>query len=314
MCERAGTEGTAYRMIVRYLDLDLMINGIMDLFLLLLTARLLNTSIRIQRLLGGVIVGEFPVILSAYWPASSLLFLSKILTPFAMVWVSFAPVGTRSYYKRLTLFWILSAGLGGGVYALWGWAEFDGFASSAFRLGTQNFWILPLGALLWWGGQKLWLRWLSRTMQLKPALYELSIDFGVESEIVKVRAMLDTGNQLRDPLTGTPVLLVEEETVATSFPEDLRSILQAPWRELEDPWPWLWKADPIWMRTFVFIPYQAVGHKSWLLGVRPNRVYLSSSSEVREIKATLALVQQSLSPDGEYQALLHPEHVQGSGG
>jgi stage II sporulation protein GA (sporulation sigma-E factor processing peptidase) len=129
-----------------------------------------------------------------------------------------------------------------------------------------------------------------------------------------VRALLDTGNQLRDPLTGIPVLLVEEEIAASALPEDLRSVLQAPWREMEDPWPWLWKADPLWMKTIVFIPYQSVGHKSWLLGIRPYRVFLSSTPEGQEIKATLALVQQSLSPDGEYQALLHPEHVQGSGG
>lgn len=298
----------------RYLDLDLMINGIMDLFLLLLTARLLNISTKSFRLLGGMLLGEFTVLLSAYWPASTLLLLSKILTPFAMVWVSFTPVDWRVYLKRLILFWILSAGLGGVVYALWGWAEFDGFVSSVFSLGTRNFWILPLGVLLWWGGQKLWLKWLTKTMQLKPVLYDLGIDFALDGEPLKVRAMLDTGNQLRDPLTGAPVLLVEEQIAATALPEDLRPVLQAPWREMKDPWSWLWKADPLWMKTFVFIPYQAVGHKSWLLGIRPYRVYLSSKPGDQEIKATLALVQQSLSPDGEYQALLHPEHVQGSGG
>jgi stage II sporulation protein GA (sporulation sigma-E factor processing peptidase) len=299
---------------VRYLDLDLMINGIMDLFLLLLTARLLNIPTHNYRLLGGVILGEFPVLLSAYWPASTILFLSKLFTPFVMIWVSFVPVSWRVYLKRLISFWILSAGLGGVVYGLWGWAKFDGSASSILSLGTRNFWLLPFGLLLWWGGQKLWLRWLSKTIQLKPVLYDLGIDFTAESEPLKVRALLDTGNQLRDPLTGIPVLLVEEEIAASALPEDLRSVLQAPWREMEDPWPWLWKADPLWMKTIVFIPYQSVGHKSWLLGIRPYRVFLSSTPEGQEIKATLALVQQSLSPDGEYQALLHPEHVQGSGG
>lgn len=301
-------------MIVRYLDLDLMINGIMDLFLLVLTARLLNVSTRSYRLISGMFLGGFPVFLSVYWPASFLLTLSKLLTPLAMVWISFAHVGIRVYFKRLTLFWILSASLGGGVYALWGWAEFDGSASSTFSLDTWNFWILPLGVLVWWGGQKLWLRWISNTMQLKPVLYEVLIDFGAESKPFKVRAMLDTGNQLRDPLTGTPVLLVEEEIAATALPKDLYSILQAPWRELEDPWPWLWKEDSSLMKTFVFIPYQAVGHKSWLLGIRPQHVFFNSSNESQEIKATLALVQHRLSSDGAYQALLHPEHVQGNGG
>lgn len=299
---------------VRYLDLDLMINGIMDLFLLLLTARLLNLPTRPLRLLCGVLMGELTVVFSAYWPATSLVMMSKFLTPFGMVWISFTKAEIRAYLKRLILFWVLSTSLGGLIYALWGWAEFNGLDSSVLVLGVKNFWLLPLGVLFWWGGQRLWQSLLATTMSLKPVLYDLVIDLGVPSKPVEVRAMLDTGNRLRDPLTGTPVLLVEEEIAAAALPEDLQSVLQGSWRELEDPWPWLWKEDPSWMKTFVFIPYQAVGYRSWLLGIRPQRVSFSSTSEPQEIKATLALVRQSLSPDGAYQALLHPEHVQGSGG
>lgn len=301
-------------MMVRYLDLDLMINGIMDLFLLLLTARLLSTSPSFYRLLGGVLIGEFPVLLSAFSSVQSLLMLSKFLTPFAMVWVSFTKVGIRTYIKRLTLFWILSVGLGGGVYALWGWVEFDGGPSDALRLGVQNFWVLPLGSLLWWGGQKVSLNWLSNVRKLKANVYDVLIDFGEHSKPIKVKALLDTGNQLRDPLTGTPVLLVEEEIAVAGMPLDWQTIIQGSWRDLDDPWPWLWKEDSSWMKTFVFIPYQAVGHKSYLLGVRPQRISVGSSSEPQDIRATLALVQHSLSQDGAFQALLHPEHVQGSGG
>ncbi|WP_434511519.1 sigma-E processing peptidase SpoIIGA [Desulfitobacterium sp. AusDCA] len=300
-------------MMVRYLDLDLMINGIMDLFLLLLTARILNTPPSFYRLLGGVFIGEFPVLLSAFGSVPFLLTLSKFLTPFAMVWVSFTKVGIRTYVKRLTLFWILSVGLGGGVYALWGWVEFDGSSSNALRLGIQNFWVLPLGSLFWWGGQKVSLNWLSNVKKLRASVYDVLIDFGEHSNPIKVKALLDTGNQLRDPLTGTPVLLVEEEIAAAGMPADWQTIIKGSWRNLDDPWPWLWKEDSSWMKTFVFIPYQAVGHKSYLLGIRPQRILLGSS-EPQDIQATLALVQHPLSQDGAFQALLHPEHVQGSGG
>lgn len=302
------------RMMVRYLDLDLMINGIMDLFLLFLAARILKITPCFYRLLGGVLIGEFPVLLSAFDSVPLLLTLSKFLTPFAMIWVSFDNVGIKAYIKRLSLFWILSVGLGGGVYALWGWAEFDGSSINALSLGVENFWILPLGSLLWWGGQKFTLNWLLRAMKLKANIYDVLIDFGEQTKPIKLKALLDTGNQLRDPLTGTPVLLVEEEIAAAGMPADWQMILHASWRNLEDPWPWLWKEDPSWMKTFVFIPYQAVGNKSYLLGIRPRRILLGSSSEPRDIQATLALVQHSLSQDGTFQALLHPEHVQGSGG
>lgn len=302
------------QMMVRYLDLDLMINGIMDLFLLLLTARILNITSCFYRLLGGVLIGELPVFLSAFDSVSSLLALSKFVTPFAMIWISFDNIGIQAYIKRLSLFWLLSVGLGGGVYALWGWIEFDGSSLNALSLGIKNFWILPLGSLLWWGGQRVTINWLSRAMKLKADIYDIVIDFGEQSKPVKLKALLDTGNQLRDPLTGMPVLLIEEEIAAAGMPADWQTILHAPWRNMEDPWPWLWKEDPSWLKTFVFIPYQAVGHKSFLLGIRPRRIWVGSPAESRDIQATLALVQHSLSQDGAFQALLHPEHVQGGGG
>lgn len=296
----------------RYLDLDLLVNGSMDALLLILTARLLNVPLRLKRILGGVLAGEIPVILSAYAPVSLVFEISKFFIPWIMVWIAYPLRGHRPYLKALLLFWILSAGLGGLVYALWGWISFDGFVGNSLRIGLKNLWILPLVAFFWWMGQRAWHNGLTSTAQLRSTLYDLRIDFGATSGPVSIKALLDTGNQLRDPLAGTPVILVEEEVAAAGLPEELLPVLKAPWQGLEDPWPWLWNADPAWIRYFVFIPYQGVGHKSWLLGIRPQQVICTSSPEPREIKATIALVQQVLSKDGAYQALLHPEHVRGA--
>lgn len=297
----------------RYLDLDLLVNGSMDAFLLVLTGRLLNISLRSKRVLGGTLAGEIPVILSAFWPGSILFELSKLIIPFLMVWLAYPHRGIRTYLKELVLFWILSAGLGGLVYALWSWLNFDGVMNRTLRIGLQNLWLLLLIAAFWWAGQRAWQRWMKVSANVSSSLYNITIDFGPGSP-VQVKAMLDTGNQLRDPLTGVPVILVEEEVAAAGIPENLLPALNASWREQEDPWPWLWTMDPEWMKHFVFISYQAVGHKSWLLGIRPHRVFCHSFSEPKEIKATLALVKHVLSSDGTYQALLHPEHVQGAEG
>jgi len=300
----------------RYLDLDLFVNGSMDALLLILTARLANVHLRPQRILVGVIAGEIPVILSAYYPGSFGFTLSKFLIPWIMVWLAYPWRGIRQdcrpYLKTLLLFWILSAGLGGLVYALWNWASFDGLLGDYLQIGLKNLWLLPLAVALWWAGQKVWHKMMMSSAQLKSSLYDLSIDFGAASGAIPVRALLDTGNQLRDPLTGYPVILIEEEVAAAGIPEKLRPALNGGWQELADPWPWLWKEDPAWLKYFVFIPYQGVGHRSWLLGVRPQQIKCTSSLATHEIKATLALVQQVLSTDGAYQALLHPEHVQGA--
>ncbi|NMA70222.1 MAG: sigma-E processing peptidase SpoIIGA [Desulfitobacterium sp.] len=289
----------------RYLDLDLLVNGCMDALLLILTARLLNLSLQRKGLVLGVMVGEIPVLLSAFFPESLGFELSKYFTPLLMVRLAYPYRSIRKYGKTLLLFWILSAGLGGVVYALWGWLN---SSKALLRVELKNLWILPIGAFLWWLTQKAWHRMLSSAAHLKKTIYELAIDFGGEE--IAVKALLDTGNQLRDPLTGNPVILLEEEIAATALPQEFLPALEGAWQEEGDPWSWLFQRDPQWLKSFVFISYQGVEHQGWLLGFRPQKVVCTSLPEPLELKATIALVKYPLSPEGIYQALLHPEHLQ----
>ncbi len=296
-----------------YLDLDLLINGGMDTFLLIVTGRMLSNPIKPLRVVYGALLGEIPV-LFALGPSTIWLTLSKILIPLLMVWITFPTKSCSRLGKTLTVFWLLSSGLGGFVYALWGWVNFQGaFESGNLDLALNNSWLLPLAAFLWWRGHLAWQRWRIQQMVLDQVIYDLEIDFGEDGGIAKVKALLDTGNHLRDPLNNVPVILLEEEVAATLMPERLRCFLQTPWQESPDPWPLLWKNDPELLTSLVFIPYQGIGRQSWLLGVRPRRVSFNDKTGKREFAATIALVQQVLSSEGSYQALIHPEHIQKGG-
>ena len=297
-----------------YLDLNILINGGMDALILILTSRLIHLPVRPRRILAGVLLGEIPVVLACYstphWTTSIKWFI-----PFLMVGAALSTRRLYTFIKAMVGFWLLSAGLGGFVYASWGWAQFDnGLGGGLFSLALNNLWILSLGALMWWFLQRLWQRWQERNSALEQLIYDLEIDFGSEERgVVCIKALLDTGNHLRDPMTGYPVILLEEEVAAASLPEDMQSFLDSPWKDYADPWPLLWKANPNLIKHFVFIPFQAIDRKSWLLGIRPQRVTCIDKKGAREIKATVALVKQVLSSEGEYQALIHPEHVQKGG-
>lgn len=293
-----------------YLDLDMLINGSADALLLILCGRLLQRPVLVKRIVAGVLAGEIPVLL-AFKPQWPWFELSKYLIPLLMVGMAYPWQGVKPYLKTLVVFWILSAGLGGFVYALWGLSQYQGLgSSSSFRLNLSNVWVLPLSAGLWWGGHKAWQRWQRRVALLSPALCEVEIDFGKEGESVRVAALVDTGNDLCDPLSGIPVILLEEEAAVGATPDSWQEIFELPWRQADDPWPLLWQKNPHWMENFVFIPYQSIGSRSWLLGVRPRSVEIIKEGGRNQVRATIALVPQNLSPEGEYRALLHPDHVQ----
>lgn len=300
-----------------YLDLNILINGGMDALILTLTSRLICLPVHPSRILLGALLGEIPVILACY-SVPTWTTLSKWVIPFLMVGAAFPARRLSTFLKALAGFWFLSTGLGGFVYASWGWVQFDkGLGGVLVSLAQDNLWILPLGALMWWFLQRQWQRWQERNSILEQIIYELEIDFGGEEYgicgVVRFKAMLDTGNHLRDPLTGFPVILLEEEVAAASLPDNMRSFLNIPWKDSADPWPLLWKVDPSLVKHLVFIPFQAIDRQSWLLGIRPERVTCFDKKGSHQITATVALVKQVLSSEGEYQALIHPEHVQKGG-
>lgn len=297
-----------------YIDLDILINGGMDAFLLMLVGRAIHLPVQARRILAGALIGEIPVLLACY-SASPWTMLSKWIAPFLMVLAAFPVSNFSAFLKASAGFWLFSAGLGGFVYALWGWVQLDnGLGRDTFSLALNNIWVLPLLALAWWLIQRLWQSWLEKKSMLKQVLYDLEIDFGGENNgVVRIKALLDTGNHLRDPLTGFPVILLEEEVAATSLPDHVRSFLKIPWKDCADPWPLLWKINPSLVKRLVFIPFQAIDRQSWLFGIRPERVTCFDARGSRQIHATVALVNQVFSSEGEYQALLHPEHVQKGG-
>ena len=297
-----------------YLDLDILINGGMDALLLVLLGRLLHLPIRPHRILMGVVLGGIPVVLACYsgppWTT-----LSKWVIPFLMIGVAFPTRKLKAFFKTVIGFWLLSAGLGGFVYASWGWVNFEeGLGNQHLILVLTNLWILPLAAVVWWLFQFFWQKWQERNSILEQIIYDLEIKFGGDDrEVVRIKALMDTGNQLRDPLTGRPVILLEEEVAAGAMPDNVRAFLDIPWQDLADPWPLVWKTNPSLVKQIVFIPFQTIDRQSWLLGIRPERVMCYDKKGFRQIHATVALVKQVLSSEGEYQALLHPEHVQKGG-
>lgn len=295
--------------IAGYLDLNLLLNGGMDGFLLVLTGQMLHYPVRGRRIALGVLIGAVPVVLAVF-PPSLGAELSKVITPAAMVGVSFPWTGWKNFAKAFVGFFLLSAGLGGLVYALWDWAQWNGsYTGRSLQIVLGNLWLIPVSAALWWSGQKAWHRWQSRRLLMEEILYDLEIDFGVEGKSIQVKALLDTGNHLRDPITQKPVILLEEGVAKGALPPKVQGLLETVGRDVPDPWAWLAEKEPELLRQVVPIPMQTVERQSWILGVRPKAVRRlgTADGEKDDFVATIGLVQQILSKEGEYQALLHAD-------
>ncbi len=262
------------------------------------TAEVLGYRIRHSRLFAALILAGFidaVVILSlhfGYLPVYAAVPIA-ILSILPTVRVSFGPL-------PLAKFAIVSGHVL-GISAL----AFGGAQATAYLTGRQ---LIPtliglIGTVLatteiGWGYVRRRFRdWL---------LYvPLRIRFG-DIEF-KVNALVDTGNKLKDPLTGSPVILLEYSAAAEFLPEEVRRAFMAfDAGDLGLISQLL--ADSPWFSRFRVIPFVSIGEEKGLLpGFRADEILFSDGARNFSSKnVVIGIHVNKLSKEGAFEALVHP--------
>lgn len=142
-----------------------------------------------------------------------------------------------------------------------------------------------------------------------------------------IPALIDTGNELKDPLTGAPVIIVESEAIQNILSKEIADTLTG-----SDPFPGALLTDAYWAKRFRMIPFRSLGCENGLLpGFKADRIKIRYdgpekepvSSAVadadperkddtdlhKETTAIICLYNKALSDSHRYSALLSPELV-----
>lgn len=213
-----------------YLDLAVLLNFLVDGLLLMGTNRLAGHPPNWRRCalaaaVGGMYAGVcllpgFCFLGHGFWWLVFLALMGRI---------AFGP--DRSGWKRCGLFVILSMSLGG----------------MALGMGRTGFPVLLLG------GGLLWL--LCGIGFAGPVGREyVPLEIRHLERVVRLTALRDTGNTLRDPITGEPVLVIGADTA-----RELTGLTAA---ELRSPLETAGKGRISGLRL---IPYRAVGQPAGML-------------------------------------------------
>lgn len=291
-----------------YLDIVLLVNGAMDAFLLVFTAHLLRKRISGLNLFLAVLLGEIPIFFVLF-ELTGLVAVSRVIIPLLMVGIGLRTRSVGEMAKGLLYFSLLAAGCGGIYYALAGWLGMTG--GDGVYLSLKDLWVLPVIALVLIGGYRIWARVQNANLILDNILFDTEVSFD-NGESLRVKALLDTGNELRDPLTGTPVMILEERIARKVIPEKIREFLELPWRDSANPWSYVWNDEELCLHKLVFISAKGINGQTWLPALRLGKVKIVQGDREWEQLVTVALVPQVLSAESKFQALLHPEHIQKS--
>lgn len=260
---------------VIYLDVVLIENFIIDLFLLKSTSKVLRINCITKRLFLAALLGS---IYTVTMVISDLRFLSimpfQILMAFIIICVLFKDVGVKVRLKATGIFILLSAMLSGLCLFLSLSSNYSFTIGFNLKESTLKNIILSL-MILYLVCDRV-IGYLRERTFINNFIYDVEIEFS--NFKYNLRAFLDTGNELREPLTNLPCILVEEKYIENCKEEEEKMYL---------------------------IPYSAVGIKGTLKGIRCKSVKIRRGGEAwRNIEAIICPCKEVFSIENDFNALL----------
>ncbi|WCK56842.1 sigma-E processing peptidase SpoIIGA [Aneurinibacillus sp. Ricciae_BoGa-3] len=295
-----------------YADVIFVVNFIIDFMLLAATAYFCRVSLRRRRTALASTCGALYTLFLFFPPLSFAYTLFwKFIFSCLMILISFGRMQPRKFIRVLVSFYCISFFIGGGLFAIHYLFQqqnviLNGIAATRTGAGLPvsgpSLLLIAAGfPLLWWLSKKGY-KGLEACRQQDVQHVDVLVTIGEKN--VRCVGFIDTGNQLHDPLTRTPVSIMELSLWENVLPDNLLEAVRKGTGFDTD----LSAIDEQWLPRIRLIPYRTVSAQmSFLLAIRPDAVTIQTNGEAYEGKMYIGLRAESLSSAGSYQAIIHPK-------
>lgn len=294
-----------------YVEDLLALNFMMNVSLLYLTARLAGKKpSRLRLFAGGLFAAFYSLII--FWPQALVAYTwaGKLVVSVLLVTFTFRPRRVVELARLCGAFFLASFFLAGTIFALY----FFGSAPSMVRGGI--FYLTPprpgmlftgiLVAFLLISG--VW-HFSERVRKSKEWRYRLLLRNGGKEVVVS--AFVDTGNQLRDPISGKPLCVASYGAIKELLPLALQTAYQAG----GDPIAALCALSGEEAGFYSVVPFRSLENAGMLVTFRPEQVFVECKvgrTECRDL--VFAITAKVLSLDNDAEILLSPAIVEKIGG
>jgi stage II sporulation protein GA (sporulation sigma-E factor processing peptidase) len=303
-----------------YIDLIFLTNFMFDAAMIMVTAGLRRTSIRYWRMIVASFIGAIYSILM-FFPAFYLLYTlpSKLVFSLILVFVAFGYRSVQQFARNLGMFYLIHFATAGAVFAVHYLLLSSGEVMRSILLTPSGSTAFAIESGLWmaipvFAGALMFFRMVFKSSLRTEALTSYVADVKVEIDctIRSCKGLIDTGNQLYDPLTRTPVMVMECEQWLDSLPDIWVRRIRS--NEVDLIIASLDKEEFMWSDRLRLIPFRGINRGTqFMLALKPDKVTITMNQTTYEInKVLIALDGGKLSMNDSYQALVHPMLVQTS--
>lgn len=292
-----------------YIDIVLIENLIMNYIILLTVAIVLKIHRNNVRILGSSLIGALYAIFAytSTLEIYSTIFV-KILLSIIMIYIGFKPQNIKILCKQILLFYLTSFVFGGAAFSLLYFIKpQDIFMKNGVLLGTYPLKTVMLSAIVGFIVVVITFKIVKNRISKKDMYCK--IDISLNNKNIETIAMIDTGNLLKEPITNTPVIVVEHTLLYDVIPKEilnnLNEILGGDFSNVPE------KIKNEYMLKLKVIPFTSLGRQNgMLLGIKADNVKVVKEEEIHIVNKTIVgIYNKSLTKKGEYRALVGLEVI-----
>lgn len=284
-----------------YIDLILLENIIMNYIIILATGMICRVKVKHIRLFLGSIVGAVYAILVYIIDLEIYINpIIKLIVSACMIYISFNSGNIKMLLKQLLIFYLTSFCFGGAAYYLLHNINPSMIQSvDGVLTGTYPIKIAILGEILGFFIINISFKIIKNKLTKKDMVYEVEIAYKEKSSNIKV--ILDTGNLLTEPITKTPVLIVESKKLKGIIPEDILNNIENVMYNNS-----LANIDEEIKKRCSIIPFSSIGKNNGIImGFRPDyiKIYTEEGEEIRK-KVIVGICNNKIEKNGLYSGLI----------
>lgn len=273
-----------------YIDQYIIINLILNYVILRITKNIIKSKSSNPRLFFSSFAGAIFAILLLF-PQTEFITntMGKIIFSLVLTAISFKSENLKAFLKNLIVFYFVSFTIGGCGYALLNIVNKGNHFDTARLLCITiflSYLVLSVTSTLY-----------EKYLRYDNLIHNIKIKVGEQE--TETECFYDTGNNLFDPISKLPVIVININTAKNLLPQSLIYEL-------------LHKKDVVKIYfsycmdiKLKLIPYNTVSDSGFMIGFAPTEVYIDG----KKTNAVIGISSTMISSDKKYNAIINPQTI-----
>ena len=287
-----------------YVDVIFLENIIINYIILYVTGIISKTNIKQLKILLGSIIGATYAII--YYILNLKIyssFIIKIVLSIIIIYVSFNPKKFKILFKQVILFYLISFVFAGATIGIIYMVNFQNITiQNGVLVGNYTIRTILIGIIIAYFLVMIGEKIIKTKFSKKDMICDIEVSF--ENKKIKTKALIDTGNMLKEPITNTSVIVLEYTLFYDIIPkpilDNLENILGGDLSKIPKD------LQTEYISKFRVIPFSSLGKQNGiLLGVKGENLIVNINEEIKKIdKVIIGIYNKPLTKNGEYKGLL----------